>query len=72
MAVNLRDPGSIPGGEPKRFRDSSNFVFYIVGECFSCAVHTATDFTSQFVVEVLKRSVLNFVFMLMWFLKGPY
>ena len=34
MAANLRDPGSIPGGDPKRFQDSSNYVFYIVGSAF--------------------------------------
>ena len=47
MAANLRDPGSIPGGDPKRFQDSSNYVFYIVGECFSSAAgtHLATDLT---------------------------
>ena len=33
MAANLRDPGLIPGGDPKRFQDSSNYVFHIVGEC---------------------------------------
>ena len=49
MAANLRDPGSIPGGDPKRFQDSSNYVFYIVGECFSSAAdtHLALDLTSQ-------------------------
>ena len=36
MAASLKDPGSIPGGGPKRFHDSFNFVFYIVGECISC------------------------------------
>ena len=30
MAASLKDPGSIPGGGPKRFHDSFNFVFYIV------------------------------------------
>ena len=47
MAANLRDPGSIPGGDPKRFQDSSNYVFYIVGKCFSSAAgtHLATDLT---------------------------
>ena len=40
MAANLRDPGSVPGGDPKRFQDSSNYVFYIVGECFSSAADT--------------------------------
>ena len=47
MAANLRDPGSIPGGDPKRFQDSSNYVFHIVGECFSSAAgtHSATDLT---------------------------
>ena len=47
MAASLRDPGSIPGGGPKRFHDSFNFVFYIVGECISCAAdtHLATDLT---------------------------
>ena len=50
MAANLRDPGSIPGGDPKRFQDSSNYVFYIVGECFSSAAdtHLALDLTSQY------------------------
>ena len=49
MAANLRDPGSIPGGDPKRFQDSSNYVFYIVGECFSSAAdtHVALDLTFQ-------------------------
>ena len=47
MAASLRDPGSIPGGGPKRFHDSFNFVFYIVGECISSAAdtHLATDLT---------------------------
>ena len=54
MAASLKDPGSIPGGGPKRFHDSFNFVytklrhvFYIVGECISCAAdtHLATDLT---------------------------
>ena len=40
LATNLRYPGSIPGGGPKRFHDSFNFVFYIVGECISCAADT--------------------------------
>ena len=50
MAANLRDPGSIPGGDPKRFQDSSNYVFYIVGECFSSAAdtHLATDLTCKY------------------------
>ena len=41
----FQDPGSIPGGGPKRFHDSFNIVFYIVGECISCAAdtHLATD-----------------------------
>ena len=30
MAANLRDPGLIPGGDPKRFQDSSNYVFHTV------------------------------------------
>ena len=49
MAANLRDPGSIPGGDPKRFQDSSNYVFHIVGECFSSAAdtHLATDLTCK-------------------------
>ena len=49
MAANLRDPGSIPGGDPKRFQVSSNYVFYIVGECFSSAAdtHLATDLTCK-------------------------
>ena len=36
-------------GGPKRFHDSFNFVFDIVGECISCAAdtHLATDLTSQ-------------------------
>ena len=47
MAASLKDPGSIPGGGPKRFHDSFNFVFHIVGECISCAAdtHLATDLT---------------------------
>ena len=49
MAANLRDPGSIPGGDPKRFQDSSNYVFHIVGECFSRAArtHLAMDLTCK-------------------------
>ena len=49
MAASLKDPGSIPGGGPKRFHDSFNFVFYIVGECISCAAdtHLATDLTCK-------------------------
>ena len=35
MVANLRDPGSIPGGDPKRFQDSSSSVFYIfLGSAF--------------------------------------
>ena len=41
LATNLRDQGSIPSGGPKRFHDSFNFVFYIVGECLSSAVDTS-------------------------------
>ena len=54
MAANLRDPGSIPGGDPKRFQDSSNYVFYIVGECFSSAAdtHLATDLTCKIITHV--------------------
>ena len=50
MAASLKDPGSIPGGGPKRFHDSFNFVFHIVGECISCAAdtHLATDLTCKF------------------------
>ena len=50
MAASLKDPGSIPGGGPKRFHDSFNFVFYIVGECISCAAdtHLATDLTCKY------------------------
>ena len=49
MAANLRDPGSIPGGDLKRFQESSNYVFHIVGECFSRAArtHLATDLTCK-------------------------
>ena len=49
MAANLRDPGLIHGGDPKRFQDSSNYVFYIVGECFSgrAGTHLATDLTDK-------------------------
>ena len=49
MAASLKDPGSITGGGPKRFHDSFNFVFYIVGECISCAAdtHLATDLTCK-------------------------
>ena len=45
MAASLRDPGSIPGGGPKGFHDSFNFVFHSVGECISCAAdtHLATN-----------------------------
>ena len=51
MAASLKDPGSIPGGGPKRFHDSFNFVFYIVGECISCAAdtHLATDLTCKYI-----------------------
>ena len=47
MAANRRIPGSIPGEDLKRFRDSSSYVFYIVGECFSSAAdtHLAMDCT---------------------------
>ena len=53
MAANLRDPGSIPDGDPKRFQDSSNFVFHIVGECFSrvARTHLATDLTCKDLVR---------------------
>ena len=39
----------IPGGGPKRF-DASTCVFYIVGECISCAAdtHLATDLTCKY------------------------
>ena len=49
MAASLKDPGSIPGGGPKRFHDSFNFGFYMVGECISCAAdtHLATDLTCK-------------------------
>ena len=45
MIVSLA--GQIRGGGPKWFHDSFNFVFYIVGECISCAAdtHLATDLT---------------------------
>ena len=38
-----------PGGDPKRFQDSSNHVFYIVGECFSGGEGTplAKDLTDK-------------------------
>ena len=49
MAASLKDPGSIPGGGPKRFHDSFNFVFYIVGECISCA---GTDLTCQYFLSM--------------------
>ena len=54
MAANLRDSGAIPGGYPKRFQDSSNYVFYIVGECFSSAAgtHMATDLTCKAMVTI--------------------
>ena len=47
MAASLKDPGLIPGGGPKRFHDSFNFVFHIVGECISYAAdtHLAADLT---------------------------
>ena len=47
MAASIKVLGSILGGGPKRFHDSFNFVFYIVGECISCAAdtHLATDLT---------------------------
>ena len=49
MAANLRDPCLIFGGDPKRFQDSSNYVFHMVRECFSRAVrtHLATDLTCK-------------------------
>ena len=49
MAASLKDPGSIPGGGPKGFHDSFNFVFHIVGECILCATdtHLATDLTCK-------------------------
>ena len=49
MAANLRGPSSIPGGDPKRFQDTSNYVFYIVGECFSggAGTHLAKDLTDK-------------------------
>ena len=49
MTASLKDPGSIPGGGPKRFHDSFNFVFYIVGECISSAIdtHLAMDLTCK-------------------------
>ena len=56
MAVSPKDPGSIPGGGPKRFHDSFNIVFYIVGECFSSAAetHLATDLTLAEISNVMK------------------
>ena len=38
-----------PGGDPKRFQDSSNHVFYIVRECFSgrTGTHLPTDLTDK-------------------------
>ena len=61
MAANLRDPGSIPGGDPKRFQDSSNYVFYIVGECFSSAAdtHLATDLTCKVMFDFFKISIMS-------------
>ena len=65
MAASLKDPGSIPGGGPKRFHDSFNFVFCIVGECISCAAdtHLATDLTCKSLSlsgqEYLKESHLS-------------
>ena len=43
-------------GGPKRFHDSFNFVFYIVGECISSAAdtHLATDLTCQGMIYSLK------------------
>ena len=40
-------PLMVPGRGPKRFHDSFNIVFCIVGECISCAAdtHMATDLT---------------------------
>jgi len=37
----------------KRFQDSSNYVFYIVGECFSSAAdtHLATDLTCKMIFK---------------------
>ena len=58
MAANLRDPGSILNGDPKKFKDSSNYVFYIVGECFSSAAgtHVATDLTCK-VMKCLQNQI---------------
>ena len=58
MAASLKDPGSIPGGGPKRFHDSFNYVFYIVGECISCAAdtHLASDLTSQKMIRIFEYS----------------
>ena len=61
MAASLKDPGSIPGGGPKRFHDSFNFVFYIVGECISCAADTylATDLTCKDKYQVCAEDMPN-------------
>ena len=52
MAASLKDPGSIPGGGPKRFHDSFNFVFHIVGECISCAPRGRHSFGHGFDLHV--------------------
>ena len=61
MAASLKDPGSIPGGGPKRFHDSFNFVFYVVGECISCAAdtHLTTDLTSQYSIVHVVYSIVE-------------
>ena len=58
MAASLKDPGSIPGGGPKKFHDSFNFVFYIVGECISSAAdtHLATDLTCKRIGSTVGKS----------------
>lgn len=58
-----RYPSSIPGGDPKRFQDSSNYVFHIVGECFSRAArtHLATDLTCKLNFRTSKSNERSYV-----------
>ena len=44
-----KGPRFDPRRGTERFHDSFNFVFYIVGECISCAAdtHLATDLTCK-------------------------
>ena len=66
MAASLKDLGSIPGGGPKRFHDSFNFVFYIVGECISRAAdtHLAIVLNCKNVVILVNLVILMILVML--------